>query len=166
MVFTATTGEIDEAIAIIQEVTQWCIDSGRPMWPLTAASRNVMLKTLVAENFVVGKVNGEPACAMTLAWNDPEYWPGASPNEAGYIHKLCVKRKFGGMNLPTKMCEYASRLCRDRNIGYLRLDTYSHSNLLRAMYRKLGFQEVGVVVPKDGIERTQFEMRVSIGKQN
>lgn len=66
MVFTAATGEIDEAVAIIQEVTQWCIDSGRPMWPLSASSRNVMLQTLVAEDFVVGKVNGTYACAMTL----------------------------------------------------------------------------------------------------
>lgn len=68
------------------------------------------------------------------------------------------------MNLPAKMCEYASQLCRERKIDYLRLDTYSHSDFLRGMYRKLGFQEVGVVVPKDGIERTQFEKRVYIGK--
>lgn len=164
MDFTATTGEIDEAVAIIQEVTQWCIDSGRPMWPLSAASRNVMLQTLVAENFVVGKVNGTPACAMTLTWYDPEYWPKAIPNEAGYIHKVCVRRKFAGMNLPAKMCEYASQLCRERKINYLRLDTYSHSNHLRGMYRKLGFAEVGVVIPGDGIERTQFEMTVKTKK--
>ena len=160
MEFTATTGEIDEAIAILQEVTQWCIDSGRPMWLMSAVSKDVMLQTLVAENFVVGKVNGAPACAMTLTWYDPEYWPNARPDEAGYIHKLCVSRKFAGMNLPAKMCDYAAHLCREKKINYLRLDTYSHSKLLRGMYRSLGFAEVGVVIPKDGIERTQLEMRL------
>jgi ribosomal protein S18 acetylase RimI-like enzyme len=160
MKFSATTGEVDEAAELMREVTQWCIDSGRPMWPLSAVSKSVMLQNHIPDNFVVGKVNGEPACAMILTWYDPEYWPNAKHNEAGYIHKLCVRRKFAGQQLPWKIFEYAMELCRERNANYLRLDTYTHSDLLRSMYRNLGFVEVGVVIPKDGVERTQLEIAV------
>lgn len=164
MTFSATRGEVDVAAEIMREVTQWCMDTGRPMWSLSAISKSVLLQSLKPEDFVVGKVNGEPACAMILTWDDPEYWPNANKNEAGYIHKVCVRRKFAGQQIPWKIFEYAMELCRARNVSYLRLDTYTHSALLRAMYRNLGFTEVGVVTPKDGVERTQLEIPVKYNK--
>jgi ribosomal protein S18 acetylase RimI-like enzyme len=141
--FIVVAGEVDNAIDILREVAQWCQDNKMNMWKLSDLTKERLLTGVRPENFSVGKIDGDNACSMILQWCDPLFWPDAKENEAGYIHKLCVRRKYSGMGLSGKLVEYAVAECRKRGIRYLRLDTGWSREPLCKLYERLGFRKVG-----------------------
>jgi ribosomal protein S18 acetylase RimI-like enzyme len=140
--FEVLSGEIDDAILIMNEVAKWCIESDLNMWKLEVLTREKLIKNITEENFCIGKINGEAAASMILQWYDPYFWPNLKENESGFIHKLCVRRKFAGMNLSKKMIDYAMNECRKKGISYLRLDTDGDNSKLCELYEGLGFIKV------------------------
>jgi len=141
--FTISVGQIDRTIAIMREVAQWCIDTGKETWKLEELTHQKLMNGLTEDNFYLGKMNGDDACCMILQWYDPLFWPDLMEFEAGYIHKLCVKREFAGLRLSENMVESAVKECHKRNVPYLRLDTGLHKKVLCNLYESLGFTKVG-----------------------
>ena len=141
--FAIVQGDIDNAIAIIKEVAQWCEDTGKKMWHPDDLSRERLLQGITAENFCVGKVGNDNAAAMILQWYDPLFWPELHEGESGFVHKLCVRRKYSGQGLSQRMIARAIEECKARGIHYLRLDTGWHRPRLCELYESLGFVKVG-----------------------
>jgi ribosomal protein S18 acetylase RimI-like enzyme len=134
--FNVATGEVDISIGILREVAQWCADNKLNMWKVSDLTKERLLIGVNEENFCVGKVGDDNASSMILQWFDPLFWPEAEENEAGYIHKLCVRRKYSGMGLSAKMVEFAVTECMKRGIKYLRLDTGWSTEPLCMLYEK------------------------------
>jgi ribosomal protein S18 acetylase RimI-like enzyme len=143
--FEVFTGEVDNAILIMREVAEWCIESELKMWKLEELTREKLMENIIDENFCVGRINEEAAVSMILQWYDPYFWPHLNENESGFVHKLCVRRKFARMNLSQKMIEYAINECRKRGISYIRLDTDGDNAKLCEIYEKLGFVQVNKI---------------------
>ncbi|HYF81856.1 MAG TPA: GNAT family N-acetyltransferase [Clostridia bacterium] len=141
--FNVTVGEVDVSIDILREVAQWCEDNRMNMWKVSDLTKKSLLVGVKKENFCVGKIGEENACSMILQWHDTLFWPESKGNEAGYIHKLCVRRKFSGIGLAGKMVEFAAAECKKRGIRYLRLDTGWGREPLCKLYESLGFIRVG-----------------------
>lgn len=147
--FKVVAGEVDNAISILREVAQWCEDNKMNMWKLSDLTEALLLVGVSSESFCVGKIGEENTCSMILQWYDPLFWPDAKENEAGYIHKLCVRRKYSGIGLSGKMVEYAVAECKKRGIKYLRLDTGWTRESLCKLYESFGFRKVGKKVLGD-----------------
>jgi len=141
--FKVIVGDVDTSIEILKEVAQWCEENKLNMWEAENLTKELLTAGVEEENFCVGRVGGENACSMILQWYDPLFWPEAKKNEAGYIHKLCVRRKFAGMGLSGEMLKFAESECRIRGIKYLRLDTYWGREPLCMLYEDFGFRKVG-----------------------
>jgi ribosomal protein S18 acetylase RimI-like enzyme len=140
--FEVLIGEVDNAIVIMREVAKWCIEADLNMWRLEELTREKLMENIKEENFCIGRIKDEYAASMILQWYDPYFWPNIKQNESGFVHKLCVRRKFAGMNLSKKMIEYAINECRKKGIGYLRLDTNGDNSKLCEIYEELGFIQV------------------------
>jgi ribosomal protein S18 acetylase RimI-like enzyme len=140
--YEVLTGEVDNAIFIMREVAKWCIELDLNMWKLEELTREKLIKGIKEENFCVSRINDEAAASMILQWYDPYFWPHLKENESGFVHKLCVRRKFAGMNLSKKMIDYAMNECRKKGISYLRLDTDAENPKLCGIYEGLGFIQV------------------------
>ena len=135
------TGRIDIAVEIMQEATAWLIETGKPLWNLEDLAIDKMLKTECKESFVVGLDDEESVAAMILKWHDPLFWPEISPNKSGFIHKLCVRRKYAGKGIAQKMIDYAIKECKTRTIKCLRLDCDADRIKLISLYKSLGFSK-------------------------
>jgi ribosomal protein S18 acetylase RimI-like enzyme len=140
--FEVVKGEVDNAVSIMREVATWCLEANLNMWKLEDLTREKLIKNINEENFCIGRLNHEAAASMILQWYDPYFWPHLKENESGFIHKLCVRRKFSGMNIASKMIDYAKDECRKKGISYLRLDTSGDNPKLCGIYEKLGFVKV------------------------
>jgi ribosomal protein S18 acetylase RimI-like enzyme len=79
---------------------------------------------------------------LLLGWEDPEFWPDIDKNTSGYIHKLSVSREYAGKNVPERLIHYAEKICREKNIQYLRLDCLGERSKLCEYYERHGFQLV------------------------
>lgn len=141
--FKVVVGEVDKSIDILREVAQWCEDNKLGMWKVSDLTKERLITGVNKENFCVGMLGEDTACSMILQWSDPLFWPEATENEAGYIHKLCVRRKYSGMGLSGKLVEFAIEECKKRRIPYLRLDTGWSSEPLCKLYESFGFRKVG-----------------------
>ena len=94
------------AIAIMREVAAWGRERGLRVWPEQWLTPEELLTDEAGpSNFYVGAVDGEEACAFILQWSDREWWPEAEPFEAGYLHKLCVRRKFAHQGMTAQVVE-------------------------------------------------------------
>jgi ribosomal protein S18 acetylase RimI-like enzyme len=141
--FNVVVGAVDISIDILREVALWCEDNKMGMWKLGDLTKERLLSGVTDDNFLVGRIEEDNVCSMILQWSDPIFWPEAEENEAGYIHKLCVRRKYSGMGLSKKMIEYAVSECKKRGIRYLRLDTGWRKEPLCKLYEGLDFRKVG-----------------------
>lgn len=158
--FEVSRGDVETAINIMKEVTAWGRSVGLNVWNDEHLTKEKLLVGVNEDNFYIGKVLDENASCMILQWNDALFWPGAKENEAGYIHKLCVRRDYAGNGLSEKMVEFAIDECRKRNIGLLRLDTGWNKIKLRYLYESLGFELVGNIVLDDRGEFALYEMNI------
>jgi Acetyltransferases len=157
--FKVVVGEIDRSIVVLREVARWCEDNKMGMWKVSDLTKEHLLAGVNEENFCVGCIGEDSACSMILQWYDPLFWPEGKENEAGYIHKLCVKRKYSGMGLAGKMVEFAVAECKKRRIRYLRLDTGWGMEPLCKLYESLGFRKVGKRILKD-CEFALYELEI------
>lgn len=160
--FEVSRGDVETAINIMKEVTAWGRSVGLNVWNDEHLTKEKLLVGVGVneDNFYIGKVLDENASCMILQWNDALFWPRAKENEAGYIHKLCVRRDYAGNGLSEKMVEFAIDECRKRNIGLLRLDTGWNKIKLRYLYESLGFELVGNIVLDDRGEFALYEMNI------
>ena len=140
---TITGGRPEQAIAIMREVAAWGRSLGFRVWPDECLSENELLTEEVRpENFYVGTVDGQPACAFILQWSDREYWPDAPPGEAAYLHKLCVCREFAHQNMTGQVIERVKEECTRRDVRFIRLDTGADEPAVRDIYLRAGFEIV------------------------
>ena len=130
-------------MALMREVAGWYRDHGFRVWPADwLTPQELFTQEAGPENFYLGTVDGIPACAFILQWQDREYWPQAPEFEAGYLHKLCVRRAFAHQNMAAQVVEALKEECRRRGARYLRLDTGYDEPVVRDIYLAAGFEIV------------------------
>lgn len=153
--------EVEAAISVMCEVAAWGREQGYRVWPdewLT--EEELTTPDAQPENFCIGMIDGEIACAFILQWADSNYWPNAPQCEAAYLHKFCVRRKFAGMGM-TKLVTAAIRAeCRKRGIRYIRLDTGLDEKVVRKIYLSSGYKIVDIIDYPNGRSMALYEMEV------
>lgn len=138
------------AIGIMREVAAWGRGRGLRVWPEEWLTPKELFTAEVGpENFYVGAVDGEDTCAFILQWSDREWWPDAPPFEAGYLHKLCVRREFAHRGMAARVAEAVKGECARRGARRIRLDTGAGETAVRDIYLAAGF-EIVKTIEKDG----------------
>ncbi len=136
----------ERAAAIMREVAAWGRGRGLRVWPEQWLTPEELLTDEAGpSNFYVGTLDGEEACAFILQWSDREWWPEAEPFEAGYLHKLCVRRKFAHQGMTAQVVEAVKEECARRGVARLRLDTGAEEAVVRDIYLAAGFEVVKTI---------------------
>ena len=136
----------ERAISIMREVAAWGRGRGLRVWPEEWLTPEALLTAEAGQsNFYVGAVDGEDACAFLLQWSDREWWPDAPPFEAGYLHKLCVRRKFAHQGMAARVVQAVKAECARRGARFLRLDTGAEETAVRDIYLAAGFEIVKTI---------------------
>ena len=148
-------------MAVMREVAGWYRDHGYRVWRSEwLTPEELLTEEAGPENFYVGTAEGETACAFILQWSDREYWPQAPANEAGYLHKLCVRRKFVHRSMSGQVMEALKAECRRRGVKYLRLDTGYEETAVRDIYLSAGFRIVKTLEQNGKPIMLLYEMEV------
>lgn len=154
-------GEVDAAISVMREVAAWGREQGYRVWPSEwLTEEKLITPDAQPENFCLGRIDGESACAFILQWSDASCWPNAPRWEAAYLHKLCVRRKFAGMGMTKLVTEAIRAECRSRGIRYVRLDTGLDEKVVRKIYLNAGYRIVDVIDHPNGRSTALYELEV------
>ena len=162
MTLTLSFGKIDEACALMREVAAWGRGMGFRVWPDAWLTREALLADgAQASEFCIGSVDGEPACAFLLKWEDAEWWPDAPPLEAAYIHKLCVRRSFAHQSMTKAVVEAVKAECRKKGVQYIRLDTALDETKVKQIYLDCGFRIVRTIDLPSGRSMALYEIQTA-----
>lgn len=157
------SNQVDEAIEIIREVAAWGRIKGFRVWRDEWLTKEELITTdAPPESFYVGKIGTHTVCAFILQWNDSEYWKNAQKNEAVYLHKFCVRREFAGRNMTKLVIEAIKKLCEEKGIKYIRLDTALDEKKIRKIYLNTGFKIIDIIDYPNGRSIALYELDTSI----
>ncbi len=155
----AEASDLATVLDTLTESARWVVSRGFPNpWPIPFPGDQVRPSMEQRALFLVEGPTGTPIGTVTLQWEDPRFW-GPRPPDAGYLHRLAVRRAFAGEDVGTKILAWAAATVREHHRTYLRLDCLRSAEGLHRFYAAHGFLPVGEVTV-EGFECTLFERPV------
>ena len=136
----ATPQDTEVVASIFNEAARWLEQTGIPLWRESELAPANIAADVRAGLFFLLEYSGDAAGTVKFQLDDPIFWPDASRQDAAYIHRLAVRRRYAGTGLSTALLRWAvARTC---TLGrrYLRLDCEASRPRLRAIYERFGFQ--------------------------
>ncbi len=134
----AQQGDLDVVLEILEEASRWLLSKGlETQWRSSPSFRQTIKDN--TERGEVYVVKGEGTVGtLTLQWSDKKF-RGDLPPDAGYVHKLAIKRSYGGRRLGLRMLQWAEAKARAEGKRYVRLDCLANNKTIREYYEKAGF---------------------------
>ncbi len=141
----ATSAELDIVLDMLEEAARWITSKGIDQWQpgSFADQRKQKIAGQVDHGEVyLARVDGKPFGTFTLQWADPLVWQNV-PDDAGYMHRLAVRRAFAGQGLGQALLASAGSKVVAAGKRYLRLDCMAENEALRLYYERAGFSYCG-----------------------
>ena len=86
---------------------------------------------------------------FSVQYSDPLIWGNRDQNNAVYLHRILANPVFRGQRLFEKVLSKARRLARQRNLEFIRMDTWSDNTKLIGYYQSFGFKITGHHITAD-----------------
>jgi GNAT superfamily N-acetyltransferase len=136
----ATPEDAPIVASILAEVDAWVAALGTPMWELGEVDAARVAAEVATGLFAIAWSGPEAAGTVKFQLEDPEFWPDRPGDNAAYIHRLAVRRKFAGGLISTALMTWAVERARGLGKDVLRLDCDADRTSLRAIYERFGFR--------------------------
>jgi GNAT superfamily N-acetyltransferase len=138
----AQRADLDRVLEILEEASRWLISKGLDtQWHPSPTFRQGILENIDRGEVYVAKDLIATVGTITLQWSDRKFW-GDLPLNAGYVHKLAIKRSYGGQRLGLRMLQWAETKAKAEGKTHLRLDCLASNKTVREYYEKFGFVHV------------------------
>ncbi len=111
-----------------------------PLWRDRELDTARIITDTRAGLFFLAECAGEPAGTMKFQLSDSLFWPDAVQQDAAYIHRLAVRRRYAGTGLSAALLRWAVQRTHTFGRRYLRLDCEASRPRLRAIYERFGFR--------------------------
>ncbi|HRL72228.1 MAG TPA: GNAT family N-acetyltransferase [Flavobacterium sp.] len=113
-------------------------------------------------------INNEIACVFAITFEDENIWKEKNSDKAVYFHRIATHPKFKGQHFVEKIVAWGRLFAKEKNLDYLRLDTWGDNTELIDYYQKCGFEFLGITTPDytglpkhyDGITLSLFEINL------
>lgn len=78
-------------------------------------------------------------CIFSLQYTDPIIWRERDGNSI-YLHRIVADQRYRGLNSFGTVLDWAARHARERNLGFIRMDTWADNPRIIAYYESFGFR--------------------------
>lgn len=151
----ATPTDVETVRSLLEEVSAWLLGMGLRQWP-ERFDDEWFVPALQDGHTWLARRGEDLVGTITLQWDDELVW-GARPPDAGYVHRLAVRRGAAGSG--SELLVWAEGETRRAGREFLRLDCWSENARLRAYYEANGFEHRGDTVEWDWTV-SRYEKRV------
>jgi GNAT superfamily N-acetyltransferase len=125
---------------ILTEAALWLEQKNMPLWGKTEISAAVVSQDIESGCFYIAFAEGCAAGVVKFQTEDLLFWPDISQSESAFLHRLAVRRSFGGGVISSAIMSWAVDRSRELGKQYLRLDCVADRSRLRSIYENFGFQ--------------------------
>ena len=132
----------DEAIvsAILIEAATWLIARDMSLWQPRELEAHSIAADVAAGLYYLAECDGEPAGTLRFQMTDPLFWPDVPQNEAVYVHRLAVRRRFSGGVVSGPFLDWSAAFGMSLGRAFVRLDCDAARPRLRSLYERNVFQ--------------------------
>jgi ribosomal protein S18 acetylase RimI-like enzyme len=111
-------------------------------------------------------LDGQVACIFAITFEDKSIWRERDQGDAIYIHRIVTNPAFRGRRFVPIIVEWSKAYTRERNIKYVRMDTWGDNQKLIDYYQSCGFRFIEIIIPDqaglpkhyNGISLSLFEI--------
>jgi GNAT superfamily N-acetyltransferase len=136
----AGDADVPAVASILEEVDAWVRErDALPMWELDEINPARIAREVREGGYAVAWAGGEAAGTVKFKLQDPEFLAARAMDNAAYIHRLAVRRRFAGQGVSQALMAWAAERARTLGRDVLRLDCDAHRASLRAVYERFGF---------------------------
>jgi GNAT superfamily N-acetyltransferase len=125
---------------ILNEAARWLAEEGNPMWKADELEPGRIAADVGQGLFFLADSAGTPAGTVKFQLEDRLFWPDQRQEEAAYVHRLAIRRRFAGTGVSAAILRWAAGRARELGRPYLRLDCEANRPRLRAFYEAFGFR--------------------------
>lgn len=156
----------DQVVALWRQAQAYLKEQGIDQWQDGYPNEESLTEDMAGgESFVLAEE--ETGRVVTTAFisfaGEPDYlkiyegsWQSESPY--GVVHRVAVAPDVKGQGLAGLMIDHAVRMCRERGVKSLRMDTHRDNKSMQRMLAKNGFLYRGIIIlGRGGDERVAFE---------
>ncbi|MBJ2157819.1 GNAT family N-acetyltransferase [Variovorax sp. IB41] len=155
----AQPSEAATVAAVLNEAAQWLATEGRPLWSATDIGIERIQRDTDAGCYFIARENGDVAGVVRIDMEDPFFWPEIEAGSSAFVHKLAVRRSWGGKGVSATLLTFAREHARSLGRPYLRLDCVADRQALRTLYEGFGFVLHSVIQKENG-SFARYEMRI------
>ncbi|MDQ0607067.1 GNAT superfamily N-acetyltransferase [Variovorax sp. W1I1] len=155
----ALPAEAATVAAVLNEAAQWLATEGRPLWSAADVAIERVQRDTDAGRYFIARENGDVAGVVRIDMEDPFFWPEIEAGSSAFVHKLAVRRSWGGKGVSTTLLAFARERTRGLGRRYLRLDCVADRQALRTLYEGFGFVLHSVIQKGTG-SFARYELRV------
>ena len=113
------------------------------------------------ESFVMIEDKSVVATAVISFAGEPTYttiegeWKNCNPYAV--IHRLAVRNSARGKGYAKAIFDYAERLCTERGVSDIRVDTHADNRIMQRLLDGLGYSYCGVITLLSGAKRIALQ---------
>jgi ribosomal protein S18 acetylase RimI-like enzyme len=163
-ILPAKVNELGFVLEILEEAARWTESQGLAGWRPGSFQTDRIREQISRREVFLARFGGQMVGTVTLQWSDAPFW-GDRPPDAGYVHKLAVKRDFSGRGFGVEILRWAENQAITRRKGFLRLNCFADNTRLRRYYELLGFEQKGEIMEPRG-RAALYEKRLKPGSQS
>ncbi|NMO95925.1 GNAT family N-acetyltransferase [Paenibacillus lemnae] len=138
----AMEGEEKIMFQLLTAVAEDMVIQQRNQWIPDMFSMDLMREYLKEREVWILYDNDTPAGMFTLQDSDPAYWGERNHPDYSYLHRFAILPQYRGMELGSRMIDFAENRSKQQKKRGLRLDCVSHLPSLNEYYQGLGYHFV------------------------
>ena len=135
----AREGDLPRVLAVLEDAAAWLVSRGIDQWRPGAFHPGELLESIRRGELYIVRIHGVDAATIILQWSDPLFWPAENQDDAGYVHKLAVRREWAGRGIGSGLLDWAGERAAGRGRKFIRLDCMGTNPGLCRYYERLGF---------------------------
>jgi GNAT superfamily N-acetyltransferase len=148
MIALAEPNDLALLLAMRREAADWLASIGSDQWAAAWPDSDGMaagvLQSIDARAVWMVYEDRAPVATLTLdTWANPDLWtPSEAAEPARYVHRLIVRRQFGGRGVGPELLDWCGTRAAAEGARWLRLDAWTTNDVLHRYYVQHGFEHV------------------------
>jgi len=164
MKFTkAVKEDVNSIMNIIMQAQDYFKENAINQWQDNYPNFETVKKDIINKNgYVLSKNNNVVGTVVVTFDGDKNYefiyngeW--VSYDKYAVIHRMAVDSNYKGIGLSSVIIKNIEKICLDKDIHSIRIDTHKENISMQRLLQKNGFQYCGIIYLEDKSERIAFE---------
>lgn len=156
--------DVEIIMEIINEAKDYFKSNGIDQWQNGYPNEEVILNDIKNdESYVLCDENEKVIASCVISFRGEESYnvieKGSWKSNLPYavIHRVAVKNKLKGKGISSKLIKEAEKMCLEKKIKSIRIDTQEDNKSMQRLIIKNNFEYCGIIYISDGSERFAYE---------